>query len=161
MLGKGDIPLRWRNIWFFLLFEDKGRSNAHHNRIKRGLLPGQSLSSKLERDCRRQELSREFRYSWLSLFNCWVGHKYPVPSSPLHVPRSWAHWPNRMEYFTPSPLETNYAGCSTNSRFLTHFLSDNGSVFLQECFILDGSATFHLSIAWDSHWNGCNYMDTL
>ena len=25
------------------------------------------------------------------------GHNYPVPSSPLHAPRSGAHWPNRME----------------------------------------------------------------
>ena len=106
MLGKDNISLRWNNIWFFLLFEDKGRLHAHHNRIKRGLLPGQSLSSELERDCRRQESSREFRYSWLGLFNCWIGHNYPVLSSPPHAPRSGAHWPNRMEYFTPSPLET-------------------------------------------------------
>ena len=88
------------------MFEDSGRLHAHHNRIKRGLPPGQSLSRELEQDCSQQELSREFRYSWLGLFNCWIGHNYPVPSSPPHAPRSGAHWPNRMEYFTPSPLET-------------------------------------------------------
>ena len=89
------------------MFEDSGRLHAHHNRIKRGLPPGQSLSRELERDCCQQELSREFRYSWLGLFNCWIGHNYPVLSSPPHALRSGAHWPNRMEYFTPFPLETN------------------------------------------------------
>ena len=137
MLSKDDFSLWSNNIWFFLLLEDKGRLHAYHNRIKRGLLPGQSLSCEHERDCRQQESSREFRYSWLGLFNCWIGHNYPVPSSPPHAPRSGAHWPNRMEYFTPSPLETKLY------RLFTHFLSDNGSVFLQERFIWDGSATFH------------------
>ena len=33
----------------FLLFEDKGRLHAYHNSIKVRLLPGQSLSSELER----------------------------------------------------------------------------------------------------------------
>ena len=107
MSSKDDFSLWWNNIWCFLLFEDKGRLHAHHNRIKRGLLPGQSLSSELERDRCRQELSWEFRYSWLGLFNCWNGHNYPVPCSPLHAPRSGAHWPYEMEYFTPFPLETN------------------------------------------------------
>ena len=35
----------------FLLFEDKGMLHAHHNGIKSRLLPGQSLSSELERGC--------------------------------------------------------------------------------------------------------------
>ena len=39
---------------------------------------------------------------------CWIGHKYPVPSSPPHAPRSGAHWPNGMEYFTPFSLETKW-----------------------------------------------------
>ena len=182
MLGKDDIPPRWNNIWFFLLFEDKGRLHAHHNRIKRGLLLGQSLSRELEWDCRQQESSWEFRYSWLGLFNYWIGHNYPVPSSPPHAPRSGTHWPNRIDYFTLSPLETNL-----------HWLFNKQSV-LQCCslfffwtviwyfsralhfkvapqhFILrrlrnisfwDGSATFHyLSIIWDSYWNGCNCTGT-
>ena len=107
MLGKDDISLRWNNIWFFLLFEDKGRLQACCNGIKSWLLPGQSLSNDIERDCHLTGIKSRFCHSWLGLFNYWIGHNYPVPSSPPHAPRSGAHWPNRMEYFTPSPLETN------------------------------------------------------
>ena len=144
----------------FPTFEDKGRLHVHYNKIKRGLLPGQSLSRELEWDRRQQESSREFCYSWPGLFNCWIGHNYPVPSSPLHAPRSGAHWPNRMEYFTPFPLETSsyqlFDKQLVLQRLFNLFLSDIDSVFSQGHFILrwlrnisfwDGSATFHFETA--------------
>ena len=63
MLGKDDIPPRWNNIWFFLLFEDKGRLHAHCEGIKSWLLPGKSLSSDFEWDCHPIGIKSRFRHS--------------------------------------------------------------------------------------------------
>ena len=48
---------------FFLLFEDKGRLQAHGNGVKIWLLPGQSLSREQERDCRLTENKSRPRHS--------------------------------------------------------------------------------------------------
>ena len=58
---------------------------------------------------------------------CWIGHKYPVPSSPPHAPRSGARWPNGMEYFTPFSLETNCL-LVWNLQFFP-FLDGSGHIF--------------------------------
>ena len=136
--------------------------------IRRGLPSGQSLSSGLERDHHRRESSREFRYSWLGLFNCWVGHKYPVPSSPLHDPRSGAHWPNRMEYFTTSPLETKLYRLSYEQFFKRLFCSFSFGQWFNissKHFTSDGSTTFRfirlqgihteMVVTIRTHYTGC------
>ena len=129
VLGKDDFL--FKNATFhFLLFEDKGRLHVHHNKIRIDHCRDNLYQASLSKIATDRDRTR-FRYDWLGLFTCWIGHNYPVPSSPPHAPRSGAHWPNRMEYFTPSPLETN-----------SYWLFDEQSV-LQGYFIWDGSATFH------------------
>ena len=137
VLNQRRHPGSWqvKTTLHFLLFEDKGRLQAHGNGIKIWLLPGQSLSRELERDWHLIEIKSRSRHSQLGLFNCWIGHNYPIPR--------WARWPNQNGVIHTISIGDNlYAVPRTI-----------GSSFKQQfCFILDGSAIF----IWDLYWNGCN-----
>ena len=85
-------------------------------------------------------------YSSPGLFNCWIGHNYPVPQ--------WARWPNQN-----GVIHTIFIGDKLCWLFCKQLilLPDNSSVSFwtaSQHFISDGSATFHF--IWDSYWNGCN-----
>ena len=97
--------LRIRHF-IFLLFEDKGRLDVHHNKVKIDHCQDNLYQVSLSEIATDRDRTR-LCYNQLGLFNCWIGHNYPIPSNPPHAPRSGAHWPNRMEKFTPAPLETN------------------------------------------------------
>ena len=94
------------------------------------------------------------RYSSPGLFNCWIGHNYPVPQ--------WAWWPNQNGVIHTISIGDKLWCCSANNWFffrtiiLFHFrwLRNISFQTALQHLILDGSATFHF--IWDLYWNGCN-----
>ena len=96
MLGKDDISVRSTRHFIFLYLRTREGLHAYHNKIKIDHCRGNPFQACLSKIAIDRDWPR-FRYSRLGLFICWIGHNYPVPSSPPHTPRSGAHWPNRME----------------------------------------------------------------
>ena len=164
MLGKDNI-FSVHTTFHFPTVEDKGRLHVYHNKIMIDHCRDNPFQARLSEIAINRDQAW-FRYNWLGLFICWIGHNYPVPSSLPHTLRSGAHWPNGMELFTPAPLETN-----------SYWLFDEQSV-IQRLFIISllngdlvisfeaGSATFHLRTApqhfislnvQDLYRNGCYY----
>ena len=118
-------------------------------------------------------------YSSPGLFNCWIGHNYPVPQ--------WARWPNQNGVIHTISIGDKlcWLFCeqlillpdNSSVSFWTapqHFISDSSATFhfrrsatfhfrqlrnisfqtAPQHFISDGSAIFYF--IWDSYWNGCN-----
>ena len=97
-LNKDNFHVHVRQGWHltFLLFEDMGRLHVYHNKSKIDHCWGNPFQACLSEIAIDRDWLR-FRHNRLGLFICWIGHNYPVPSSPPHAPRSETHWPNGME----------------------------------------------------------------
>ena len=80
----------------YLLFVDKGRTHAYYNKIRIDCFRGNPFHACLSEVATDRNRPR-FHHNRLGLLVCWIGHNYPVPSSPLHTPMSGAHWPNGMK----------------------------------------------------------------
>ena len=95
MLGKDNI-FSVNTTFHFPTFEDKGRLHVYRDKIKIDHCRDNPFQARLSEIAMDRDRTW-FCYNWLGLFICWNGPNYPVPSSPLHTPGSWAHWPNGME----------------------------------------------------------------
>ena len=90
MFGKDDFSVWLTQHFIVLLFEDKGRLYAYHNKARMDYRRENLLQVSVNKFA-VAAIDRDSAIMDLAYLIAGLGHNYLVPSSPPYVPRSGTH----------------------------------------------------------------------